>query len=210
MFQKLRFDNDYFAITTKTCKFAKKMGEESLRRQTNPETSQKMKNPLIILLLALFTNLCAIHAEDGSQLWLRYDNIGKALVRSDVSSPTAKITVRELQQYCSLKKIGLHLDTNLGKADAFRIAIDDEAADIWGGSDRGLLYGAYELLRQQATHQFHNVTSVPQFELRLLNHWDNLDGSIERGYAGKSIWRWEEINAEANKMSAWMCDHVRE
>ena len=169
-----------------------------------------MKNPLILLLLALFTNLCAIHAEDGSQLWLRYDNIGKALVRSDVSSPTAKIAVRELQQYCSLKKIGLHLDTNLGKADAFRIAIDDEAADIWGGSDRGLLYGAYELLRQQATHQFHNVTSVPQFELRLLNHWDNLDGSIERGYAGKSIWRWEEINAEANKMSAWMCDHVRE
>ncbi len=210
MFQKLRFDNDYFAITAKTCKFAKKMGEESLRRQTNPETSQKMKNPLIILLLALFTNLCAIHAEDGSQLWLRYDNIGKALVRSDVSSPTAKIAVRELQQYCSLKKIGLHLDTNLGKADAFRIAIDDEAVDIWGGSDRGLLYGAYELLRQQATHQFHNVTSVPQFELRLLNHWDNLDGSIERGYAGKSIWRWEEINAEANKMSAWMCDHVRE
>jgi hypothetical protein len=41
MFQKLRFDNDYFAITAKTCKFAKMMGEESLRRQTNPETSQK-------------------------------------------------------------------------------------------------------------------------------------------------------------------------
>ncbi len=169
-----------------------------------------MKNPLILLLLALFTNLCAIHAEDGSQLWLRYDNIGKALVRSDVSSPTAKIAERELRQYSSLKKIGLHLDTTLGKADAFRINVDDDAADIWGGSDRGLLYGAYELLRQQATNHFHNVTSVPQFDLRLLNHWDNLDGSIERGYAGKSIWRWEEIDADANKMSAWMCDHVRE
>ena len=169
-----------------------------------------MKNPLILLLLALFTNLCAIHAEDGSQLWLRYDNIGKALVRSDVSSPTAKIAESELRQYSSLKKIGLHLDTTLGKADAFRINVDDDAADIWGGSDRGLLYGAYELLRQQATNHFHNVTSVPQFDLRLLNHWDNLDGSIERGYAGKSIWRWEEIDADANKMSAWMCDHVRE
>ena len=169
-----------------------------------------MKNPLILLLLALFTNLCAINAEDGSQLWLRYDNIGKALVRSDVSSPTAKIAESELRQYSSLKKIGLHLDTTLGKADAFRINVDDDAADIWGGSDRGLLYGAYELLRQQATNHFHNVTSVPQFDLRLLNHWDNLDGSIERGYAGKSIWRWEEIDADANKMSAWMCDHVRE
>ena len=171
---------------------------------------KKMKNPLILLLLALFTNLCAIHAEDGSQLWLRYDNIGKALVRSDVSSPTAKIAESELRQYSSLKKIGLHLDTTLGKADAFRITVDDDAADIWGGSDRGLLYGAYELLRQQATNHFHNVTSVPQFDLRLLNHWDNLDGSIERGSAGKSIWRWEEIDADANKMSAWMCDHVRE
>ena len=169
-----------------------------------------MKNPLILLLLALFTNLCAINAEDGSQLWLRYDNIGMALVRSDVSSPTAIIAERELRQYSSLKKIGLHLDTTLGKADAFRINVDDDAADIWGGSDRGLLYGAYELLRQQATNHFHNVTSVPQFDLRLLNHWDNLDGSIERGYAGKSIWRWEEIDADANKMSAWMCDHVRE
>ncbi len=169
-----------------------------------------MKNKLTLLLLALLTGLGCAHAEDGSRLWLRYDNIGQALVRCDVSTPTAKIAVSELQQYCSLKSVNLHIDKSIGKCDGFRISVDDDGADIWGGSDQGMLYGAYELLRQQSTRQFHDMSSVPQFGLRLLNHWDNLDGSVERGYAGKSIWRWEEIDADACKMSAWMCNHVRE
>jgi alpha-glucuronidase len=62
--------------------------------------------------------------------------------------------------------------------------------------DIGLLYGSFELLRQL---QFGcNVDSLdrvqrPRLNLRLLNHWDNLDGSIERGYAGKSLWKWSEL-----------------
>ena len=61
----------------------------------------------------------------------------------------------------------------------------------------GLLYGAYALLRWQATKEGNDRdadwTSAPALQRRMLNHWDNPDGSVERGYAGKSIWKWEQI-----------------
>jgi len=59
-----------------------------------------------------------------------------------------------------------------------------------GGSDRGVLYGAFHLMRLLAIgHPLEHldVTEAPGSELRMVNHWDNADGSIERGYAGKSI-----------------------
>ena len=74
-----------------------------------------------------------------------------------------------------------------------------------------MLYGAYELIRLQNTGEYatHSKSSPnyaksidetenPAIKLRILNHWDNLDGSIERGYAGKSIWKWEEIKVGKN------------
>ena len=64
-------------------------------------------------------------------------------------------------------------------------------------SGRGLLYGAYNLLRKQACGDtvVRDTVDIPAYSLRLLNHWDNLDGTIERGYAGKSIWKWNELPA---------------
>jgi len=64
---------------------------------------------------------------------------------------------------------------------------------IAANSDIGLVYGAFELLRQVQTHQ--PIDSIdrleaPKVQLRLLNHWDNLDRTVERGYAGQSIWDW--------------------
>ncbi|HEY4299972.1 MAG TPA: alpha-glucuronidase family glycosyl hydrolase [Candidatus Didemnitutus sp.] len=59
--------------------------------------------------------------------------------------------------------------------------------------DIGLLYGAFALLRQLQTGQpidAINLVSAPRIQRRLLDHWDNLDRSIERGYAGDSIWEW--------------------
>jgi len=64
---------------------------------------------------------------------------------------------------------------------------------IAAGEDTGLLYGAFALLRLLQTGQSLadlDVTEDPGVDLRLLNHWDNLDGSVERGYAGRSIWDW--------------------
>lgn len=64
---------------------------------------------------------------------------------------------------------------------------------VAGNSDRGALYGAFALIRHIATGgkaDALNLQSAPKVKLRVLNHWDNLDGSIERGYAGQSLWDW--------------------
>jgi len=60
----------------------------------------------------------------------------------------------------------------------------------------GALYGAFHLLRLLQTGQSIaalDVSERPRLERRLLNHWDNLDGTIERGYAGRSLWNWDEL-----------------
>lgn len=67
---------------------------------------------------------------------------------------------------------------------------------IAANTSRGLLYGAFGMLRLIQTQQpIHNLSMVerPRLQLRLLNHWDNLDGTIERGYAGSSIWDWDSL-----------------
>ncbi len=60
----------------------------------------------------------------------------------------------------------------------------------------GCLYGAFHLLRLIGTGQplpKRGVSEKPRIRRRVLNHWDNLDGSIERGYAGLSLWQWDEL-----------------
>jgi alpha-glucuronidase len=67
---------------------------------------------------------------------------------------------------------------------------------IVSGEENGVLYGAFRFLRllqMKKPINSLNLTEVPKIDLRLLNHWDNLDGSIERGYSGKSLWKWEEL-----------------
>lgn len=64
---------------------------------------------------------------------------------------------------------------------------------ITGNSDIGVLYGTFRLLRemQQENHlSAINLHDSPKIQKRLLNHWDNLDRTVERGYAGFSIWDW--------------------
>ena len=62
--------------------------------------------------------------------------------------------------------------------------------------ETGAFYGVFHFLRllqtlQPITHL--NVSDKPRLQLRMLDHWDNLDGSIERGYAGRSLWNWSEL-----------------
>lgn len=64
---------------------------------------------------------------------------------------------------------------------------------IAANSDLGLLHGAYHWLRLAQTGaslDALDIVSAPKIGLRLLNHWDNLNGTVERGYAGQSIWDW--------------------
>ncbi|WP_316862462.1 alpha-glucuronidase family glycosyl hydrolase [uncultured Cohaesibacter sp.] len=74
------------------------------------------------------------------------------------------------------------------------VEIDDASVTlIVGNDDMGVLYGCFAFLRMVQSgmdiSQLH-LASVPKLDLRMLNHWDNLDGSVERGYAGSSIWDW--------------------
>ena len=73
----------------------------------------------------------------------------------------------------------------------------------------GCLYGSFHLLRLLATGQTvprRGIAERPRVRRRLLNHWDNLDGTIERGYAGESLWRWEEL---PGKISPRITDYAR-
>ena len=54
------------------------------------------------------------------------------------------------------------------------------------------------------------IINAEKFELRLLNHWDNPDGTIERGYAGRSIWKWEEIPAGKKQIPATLKSRYEE
>jgi alpha-glucuronidase len=70
------------------------------------------------------------------------------------------------------------------------------ATVIAANSDRGILYGAFELLRlvqTQAPIDKLDIASAPKLDIRVLNHWDNLNGFVERGYAGESLWDWQNL-----------------
>ncbi|HEY4612891.1 MAG TPA: alpha-glucuronidase family glycosyl hydrolase [Bacteroidota bacterium] len=95
------------------------------------------------------------------------------------------VDVRELQQ---LGREGYCI--KLVKANGLMSLV------IAANEEVGVLYGAFHFLRLIQTYQpleKFDVTSAPRIQYRLLNHWDNLDGSIERGYAGKSLWKWGEL-----------------
>ena len=125
----------------------------------------------IVWLILAVASCIGIKAEDGSRLWLRYDKVQKA----QVTGPEG-IAAEELRNYYKGEKVSLVIDPNIPD-EGYRI----EGTTIKASSEQGLIYGAFALLRGETG------TSAPYFKLRILNHWDNLDGSIERGYAGRSI-----------------------
>ena len=97
-----------------------------------------------------------------------------------------------------LAKLGL--DTRaLGREGYLirRVNVNGHAAiAIVGNSDIGVLYGAFRFLRLLQTGQsldHLDISDTPHVQLRVLDHWDNLDGSVERGYAGVSIWDWWKL-----------------
>ena len=140
----------------------------------------------IISLLFITLWTVALQAEDGHQLWLRYQPVNKAKVTTNAASPTIALAQQELETYYPGENVTLTLDATMPDDDGYRI----EGSNITARRDAGLLYGAFALLRGEKRE------SHPAFGLRLLNHWDNLDGSIERGYAGESIFEWFNLNEQ--------------
>ena len=177
-----------------------------------------MKRLTLLILAMVFVGLAK--AEDGHQLWLRYQPVNTA----KVTGPEC-VAAQELRTY-STQDVELRIDPAM-EDEAYKIEVRSGACVITAKDEIGLLYGAYSFLRQKnrldnkdrrtnnsldnkdrrtnnsldnkdiRTKDIDNkdrrtgeegiTVSRPYFRLRILNHWDNLNGTIERGYAGLSI-----------------------
>lgn len=159
----------------------------------------KLKS-LLVALICLPNALTAI-ADNGHNLWLndsdRHTSPQVSITGKRNDSPTLRIAENEL------KRIGWEGATTFdtGKRDmpegAYSIMrTGGGATTISASSPIGVLYAVYELDRMMRCQQDIlniNVKESPAYRYRVLNHWDNPDGTIERGYAGFSIWKWDEL-----------------
>lgn len=156
--------------------------------------------------LAFFLLICCcipsfVLAEDGSQLWLRFPHIKHGISSNQIfvkgNSATINIAKKELINYWQGQAVELKTDTSLKSLkDGFKITSDPKKITISSSTEIGLLYGVYHILRLQETKadtQNLNITEKPSYDVRILNHWDNLDRTVERGYAGYSLWKWDEL-----------------
>ena len=154
------------------------------------------------ILLGLFFCGCGLtaSAENGSNLWLRQEPSCQATVVCDITSPVIDVARKELASLWKGGEVILRIS-----ADREHYGLGDEGYTIRSAgndiilessAEKGLLYAAYHLLRLQAEGndcKNLNISESPLYEYRILNHWDNIDGTVERGYAGKSLWKLEEL-----------------
>ena len=162
---------------------------------------------IALLLLGVWPSLSA---DDGYRLWLRYERQAEVpalfsivLATPDAAESPTLVAAREELSAALASLIGRVLDISLaargepvadGAREGFAITTTTGGAvRIAANSDVGALYGAFALLRELQTGGTLAFTSAPKIERRLLNHWDNLDRFVERGYAGFSLWEWSYL-----------------
>lgn len=145
----------------------------------------------IILCAIIVIQSVFLQAEDGHNLWLRAKSTSPVNVICSKKSATIDIAREELLKGWMGKAeasvvLTVKPDKSI-KGDGFKLTLNGVQAN----NDLGILYGVYEFLRRQQTGEsIKEETINPSYERRLLDHWDNLNGTIERGYAGHSIfWR---------------------
>lgn len=177
-----------------------------------------MKRLFLVGLLLLAWPMAAL-ADDGYRLWLRYERIDEASQRDAYSAAlrhivlatptgTDSATLRAAREELTAGlegMLGLTPEiTVVGPAPVLAVGAEGYALQaatrdgrptlvISAERDIGVLYGAFALLRKIQTGESLeklNLTSAPKIQRRLLNHWDNLNGFVERGYAGFSLWKW--------------------
>ncbi len=140
---------------------------------------------------------------NGGSLWFQQRHKSErdaAQVNISDTTLTLKIARRELKDFNLTEKVELQLivDSVLGR-DGYQILTNGKTSvKIQGQTDIALLYGVYDILRQQNTDatMIKAHREIPAYDYRMLNHWDNLDGTVERGFAGKSIWEWDVMTPE--------------
>jgi len=194
----------------------------------------------LIYIAALILCMPVLHAENGYELWLRYQKVDNSQLLNSYSKILAKLnfpansaTLTEAKNELKQGLNGL-LDTNLAETDGISKGtllvgtlssskvlsglneitteisrLNDEGfliktlkikgvpcTVIAARKDIGVMYGVFHFLRllqTQSDIKELNITQAPKLQRRMLNHWDNLNGTIERGYAGYTIWDWQRL-----------------
>lgn len=148
------------------------------------------------------------YGADGSDLW--FTNATQEAVKANVKiklsgvkadNPTIKIVKQELENMGIEGDVYLIVKKARGNEDAYSINSYDKNITIQSPTAKGILYATYDLLRRKTLGEnIYNlsVDESPAYTIRALNHWDNPDGSVERGYAGYSLWDWNSLPAETN------------
>lgn len=186
-----------------------------------------------LMILIIFFNVA--YAEDGYNLWLRYEKITDANLLNSYKDQLKGITtfgnsetILSAQEELTLGLKGLLgteilKSTRAGKGslmfgkvsdlpEMYKSQVSERLKNISEGflimnakdgtiiiaanEDIGVLYGAFRFLKMLQTHQPINTLNIldyPATKVRVLNHWDNLDRTVERGYAGFSIWDWHRL-----------------
>lgn len=163
-----------------------------------------MKRLLSILVLLLIH--FSVNAENGHRLWLRATGTAPVNIICQRNSPTLDRARQELHrcwqgQPDASVTLLVKADPAI-KGDGYRLTHDR----IQANTDLGILYGVYALLRRQQTGEMlSSYTSNPSYERRILDHWDNPDGTVERGYAGRSIfWHGKDsLEVTENDIRLW-------
>ena len=157
-----------------------------------------MKRIFIFTLVLLVAGWSvAATDEDGSRLWLRLDPASSAVAITGVKGTA----MTELQTYWQGGPVALKKQKSLAR-DGYTIKSQGGKTVIAASSDAGLLYGAYHLLRLQQTGKSCSnldISEQPVYDLRILNHWDNPNGTVERGFAGRSIF----LNPDLERMKIY-------
>ncbi len=172
-----------------------------------------------LLFVAIIGMAEMAQADDGYDLWLRYRppiavNARQApTIEARGDMPTLRAATQELRRGVGLfgtsppalllattadrDVAALHLPLAALGDEGYRVGYvtlgTRRVLLVTANTDRGVLYGSFALLRHLQTGGSLDriaLTSSPRVKLRVLNHWDNLDGVVERGYAGASLWDW--------------------
>jgi alpha-glucuronidase len=189
----------------------------------------------VFIILFFFTGLFT-KAEDGYDLWLRYQKVNNTGLlnqyKKQISAPV--VIGSSLTLNAAREELRNGLQGMLGVFHSFKLTVQNNTSLIAGtanssdfisaiitpvelsqagsegfiiksksgktiitaNTDIGVLYGVFHFLLLMQTEQSItnlNIVSSPKLKLRLLNHWDNLNRTVERGYAGFSIWNWHTL-----------------
>lgn len=145
--------------------------------------------------------ISSIYARDDSKLWL--PQVSDGIITEYNGKDIRALQAAEILSLHSpddfFEKVRLvetrHMSTD---KEGYNIKVDSlgQTITVESPTGQGLLYGALSLYRPKSGYSH---SDRPHHQLRILNHWDNLDGTIERGYAGKSIWNWDTPLTEEQK-----------